>query len=175
MKKVIIKAKLANRNKFVEKLSDIEMNFSPIYYQHDRVYVPRGYRRAKNLPRLIMRTEMTDVNKSAKYKLVLKRHIEDSGIDYVEETQVKDYAEMANIVMQLGFKLEKEVSKRRQKILMGDDTVMYLDNVDGTNGSYVKLETKLLETDSVESVKEDLTKTLAVLGEKNLIESAYFE
>jgi len=175
MKKVIIKAKLANRNKFVEKLSDIEMNFSPIYYQHDRVYVPRGYRRAKNLPRLIMRTEMTDVNKPAKYKLVLKRHIEDSGIDYVEETQVKDYAEMANIVMQLGFKLEKEVSKRRQKILMGDDTVMYLDNVDGTNGSYVKLETKLLESDSVESVKEDLTKTLAVLGEKNLIESAYFE
>ncbi len=175
MKKVIIKAKLANRNKFVEKLSDIEMNFSPVYYQHDRVYVPRGYRRAKNLPRLIMRTEMTDVNKPAKYKLVLKRHIEDSGIDYVEETQVKDYAEMANIVMQLGFKLEKEVSKRRQKISMGDDTVMYLDNVDGTNGSYVKLETKLLENDSVESVKEDLTKTLAVLGEKNLIESAYFE
>ena len=175
MKKVIIKAKLANRNKFVEKLSDIEMNFSPVYYQHDRVYVPRGYRRAKNLPRLIMRTEMTDVNKPAKYKLVLKRHIEDSGIDYVEETQVKDYAEMANIVMQLGFKLEKEVSKRRQKIAMGDDTVMYLDNIDGTNGSYVKLETKLLENDSVESVKEDLTKTLAVLGEKNLIESAYFE
>ncbi len=175
MKKVIIKAKLANRNKFVEKLSDIEMNFSPVYYQHDRVYVPRGYRRAKNLPRLIMRTEMTDVNKPAKYKLVLKRHIEDSGIDYVEETQVKDYAEMANIVMQLGFKLEKEVSKRRQKISMGDDTAIYLDNVDGTNGSYVKLETKLLENDSVESVKEDLTKTLAVLGEKNLIESAYFE
>ena len=45
MKKIIVKCKLASREGFVDKLSDIEMEFSPIYWQHDRVYVPNGYKR----------------------------------------------------------------------------------------------------------------------------------
>ena len=42
MRKVIIKAKLSSRDKFENKLSDIDMDFGPIYWQHDRVYTPRG-------------------------------------------------------------------------------------------------------------------------------------
>lgn len=173
MKKVIVKCKVASRDKFEKKLSDIEMKFSPVYWQHDRVYVPKGYKRGINLPRLIMRTEMKAVDKPAKYVLLLKRHIEDSGIDISEETLVKDYSEMVNIILQLGFKPQKEVSRRRQEIKMSDNTWLFLDNVDGTNGYYVKLETKFEEGDSVEEVKEDLIKTLAVFGEKNRIEISY--
>lgn len=173
MKKVIVKCKVASREKFEKKLSDIEMEFSPVYWQHDRVYVPKGYKRGINLPRLIMRTEMKAVDKPAKYVLLLKRHIEDSGIDISEETLVKDYSEMVNIILQLGFKPQKEVSRRRQEIKMGENTWMFLDNVDGTNGYFVKLETKLEEGDSVEDVKDDLAKTLAIFGEKNRVETSY--
>lgn len=175
MKKVIVKAKVQNREKFEKKLAEVEMKFPPVYYQHDRVYVPRGYKRGMNLPRLVMRTEIKSVDKPAKYSLLLKRHIEDSGIDYIEETSVKDYAEMVNIILQLGFKLQKEVSKRRQMIEISDDAVLYLDHLDNGGGLFTKLEAKLLEGDSVELVKADLTKTLAVFGEKEIIPSAYFE
>ena len=88
MKKVILKCKLTSRDKFEEKLSDIDLDFSAIYWQHDRVYVPRGYKRGMNLPRLIMRTEMKAVDKPPKYSLILRRHIEDSGVDVVEETSI---------------------------------------------------------------------------------------
>ena len=175
MKKVIIKCKLANRDRFEEKLSDIDMDFSAIYWQHDRVYVPRGYKQGMNYPRLIMWTEMRAVDKPAKYSLILKRHIEDSGIDVVEDTFIKDYSDMVNIIYQLGFKQVAEVSRRRQEIDMGDNTVMYLDNIDGKNGYYAKIETKLNEGDSVEEVRADLVKTMEVLGEKNIVNTAYFE
>lgn len=173
MKKIIVKCKLASREGFAQKLSDIEMNFSPVFWQHDRVYVPKGYKRGINMPRLLMRTEMKAVDKPAKYYLILKRHIEDSGVDVVEETVVKDYSEMVNIILQLGFKPQREVSRRRQEIKMGEHTSLYLDKIDGTNGSFAKLETDLLENDSVEDVKNDLLKTMAVLGEKNVVETSY--
>ena len=73
MKKVILKCKLTSRDKFEEKLSDIDLDFSSIYWQHDRVYVPRGYKRGMNLPRLVMRTEMKAVDKPPKYSLILRR------------------------------------------------------------------------------------------------------
>ena len=175
MKKVIVKCKLANRERFEEKLSDINMDFSAIYWQHDRVYVPRGYKQGMNYPRLIMRTEMKAVDKPAKYSLVLKRHIEDSGVDIVEDTPVKDYKDMVNIIFQLGFKQVAEVSRRRQEINMGDDTMMYLDDIDGKPGYYAKIETRLDEGDSVEEIRADLKKTFAVLEEKNILNIAYFE
>ncbi len=175
MKKIIVKAKLSGREKFEKKLNDIDMDFSPIYWQHDRVYVPREYKKGMNYPRMIMRTEMKAVDKPASYYLILKRHIEDSGVDVVEDTPIKDYEEMVNIILQLGFKLKKEVSRRRQEIQMGDETVMYLDNIEGINGYFAKIETVLNDGESVAEVRKDLIDTLAVLGEKNLVDLAYFE
>ena len=58
---------------------------------------------------------------------------------------------------------------------MSDDTSLFLDKIDGTNGSFVKLETNLKEGDSVEDVKNELLKTLAVFGEKNVIDTSYSE
>lgn len=185
MKQVIVKCKITDRDNFEDKLSDIDLDFGPIYWQHDRVYVPRGYRRAQNLPRLIMRTTMHAVDEPPKYALILRRHIEDSGIDIVEETPVQDYATTVNIILQLGFKPAGEVSRRRQELSMGEGTNIYLDQLDSAPGiaptteadfpAYAKIETPLTEGDSAIAAKTDLLKTFHSLGEEEIVESAYFE
>ena len=175
MRKVIVKTKLSSRDKFEEKLSDIDLDFSAIYWQHDRIYIPRDYKKNSNYPRLIMRTEMKSVDKPAKYSLILKRHIEDSGIDIVEETLVKDYENAVNIILQLGFELTGEISRRRQDLQMGEGTVMYLDKIETLPGFYAKIESEIGPDDSVIEAKLDLEKTFKTLGESNFINSPYSE
>lgn len=175
MKKVILKCKLKNRDAFEQKLSDIDLDFSTIYWQHDRIYIPRNYKSNSNFPRLIMRTEMKSVDKPAKYYFILKRHIEDSGVDIVEETAVTDYEKLVNIILQLGFKLAKEVSRRRQDLKMGEGNYIYLDKVDNLDGYYAKIESVLSDKDSVFEAKQDLEKTFRTLGESSFIDTPYFE
>ena len=175
MRKVIIKTKLSSREKFEEKLSDIDLDFSAIYWQHDRIYIPRDYKKNANYPRLVMRTEMKSVDKPAKYTLILKRHIEDSGVDIVEETSVKDYENTVNIILQLGFKLDTEISRRRQDLQMGEGTVIYLDKIETLPGYYAKIESEIGPADSVIEAKLDLEKTFKTLGESNFITSPYAE
>lgn len=175
MKKVIVKCKLSSRDAFEKKLSDIDLDFSPIYWQHDRVYVPRNYKPHSNFPRLIMRTEMRSVDKPAKYSFILKRHIEDSGIDIVEETIIKDYEKMVNIILQLGFKPTAEVSRRRQDLKMGEGNFIFIDKVEGKPGYYAKIESELVDKDSVIEARNDLQKTFEALGETHFVDSSYFE
>lgn len=175
MRKVILKAKLASRDRFEQKLIEIDLDFTPIYWQHDRVYVPRGYKPNANYPRLIMRTEMKAVDRPPRYILVLKRHIEDSGVDVVEETVVKDYAAAVNMILQLGFKPAGEVSRRRQALNMGEETFIYLDKIDGESGYYAKIESPLAPEDSVTEAKSDLAQTFLTLGEQNFVSKPYFE
>lgn len=175
MKKVILKCKLRSRDAFEQKLSGIDLDFSPVYWQHDRIYVPKNYQKNSNYPRLIMRTEMKAVDKPAKYYFILKRHIEDSGVDIIEETPVTDYEKLVNIILQLGFKPIAEISRRRQSLKMGEGTYIYLDKVDGLSGYYAKIESDLAPDDLVTAAREDLRKTFATLGESSLVHSAYFE
>lgn len=175
MKKAILKCKLKNRDDFEDKLDDIDLDFSPIYWQHDRVYVPRNYQPHANFPRLIMRTEMKAVDKPAKYYFILKRHIEDSGVDIAEETTIKDYEQMVNIILQLGFRQAKEVSRRRQTLKMGEGAYIHLDKIETLPGYYAKIESDLGPNDSTIEAKQDLAKTFQTLGENNFVESTYFE
>lgn len=175
MKKVILKCKLKNHDDFEQKLSDIDLDFSPIYWQHDRVYVPKNYNPNSNFPRLIMRTEMKAVDRPAKYYFILKRHIEDSGVDIVEETEVSDYEKLVNIIFQLGFKLAKEVSRRRQSLSMGEGTIIHLDKIDNLSGYYAKIESDLSDKDSVFEARGDLEKTFMTLGESHFVDKPYFE
>lgn len=175
MRKVIVKAKLSSRDRFEEKLSDIDLDFSPIYWQHDRIYVPRDYKKNSNYPRLIMRTEMISVDKPARYTLILRRHIEDSGIDIIEETAIKDYENTVNIILQLGFKPLSEVSRRRQDLKTGEGTVIYLDKVENLPGYYAKIESEITPEDSVIEARQDLEKTFQTLGESNFINKPYSE
>ncbi len=175
MKKVILKCKLKNHDSFEQKLSDIDLDFSPIYWQHDRIYIPRNYTPNSNFPRLIMRTEMKSVDKPAKYYFILRRHIEDSGVDIIEETAVSDYEKLVNIILQLGFKPTTEVSRRRQKLIMGEGTEIYLDRIDNLPGYYAKIESVLQSGDSVQAAKNDLEKTFQTLGESHFVNNPYFE
>ena len=175
MKKVILKCKLSSREGFEQKLTDIDFDFSLVYWQHDRIYVPKNYKPNANFPRLIMRTEMRSVDKPAKYSFILKRHIEDSGVDIVEETVIKDYENIVRIILQLGFKPVAEVSRRRQDLRMGEGNYIFLDKIEGKPGYYAKIESALTSGDSVTAAKDDLKKTFYTLGESNFISSAYFE
>lgn len=175
MRKAIVKCKLKSRDGFEKKLTDIDFDFSLIYWQHDRIYVPRNYRPHANFPRLIMRTEMRAVDKPAKYSFILKRHIEDSGVDIAEETVIKDYEKMVNIILQLGFKPVAEVSRRRQDIRMGEGNYIYVDKIEGKPGYYAKIESDLADGDSVVAARDDLKKTFATLGETNFVDESYFE
>lgn len=175
MKKVILKCKLSSRESFEQKLTDIDFDFSLVYWQHDRIYVPKNYKPNANFPRLIMRTEMRSVDKPAKYSFILKRHIEDSGVDIVEETVIKDYENIVRIILQLGFKPVAEVSRRRQDLRMGEGNYIFLDKIEGKPGYYAKIESALTPGDSVTAAKDDLKKTFYTLGESNFISSAYFE
>ena len=175
MKKVIVKCRLLDKEKFEDKLSDIDLDFKPIFWQHDRIYVPRGYKKGINLPRLIMRTEMHAVDEPPIYKLIMKRHIEDSGVDIVEETPITDYTNTVNIILQLGFKPAGEVSRRRQSLEMSEGVILYLDTLDGKNESYAKIESIVSDSDSIAEAKTDLKKTLETLDERDVVESAYFE
>ena len=158
MKKVIVKCKLRNREDFETRLAEIDMRFDKTYWQHDRVYHPRGYKKGQNYPRL-----------------VLKRHIEDSGIDIVNQTVVKDYAEASHIIHQLGFTKFAETSRRRMKIVMGPGVVIYLDKLENVPGYYAKMEAVLEEGEKVKEVREDLVKTFKVLGQTNIVEEPYAE
>ena len=175
MKKVILKCKLSSREGFEQKLTDIDFDFSLVYWQHDRIYVPKNYKPNANFPRLIMRTEMRSVDKPAKYSFILKRHIEDSGVDIVEETVIKDYENIVRIILQLGFKPVAEVSRRRQDLRMGEGNYIFLDKIEGKPGYYAKIESALTPGDSVTAAKDDLKKTFYTLGVSNFISSAYFE
>ena len=89
MKKIIIKYKLKNRDDFEKRVEQEGFDFMPPFWQHERVYVPKNYRKNNSYPRLILRTEMKAVDRPAKYELELRRHIKDSGIDIVETTLIR--------------------------------------------------------------------------------------
>ncbi len=176
MKKVILKAKINDRDEFEDRLDKVGLLFSPLFWQHDRIYVPRGYKPNANFPRLVMRTEMTAVDVPPEYTLLLRRHIEDSGVDAVEETRVTDYVEMVNIILQLGFKPLIEVSRRRETLTMNEKTVIHLDEIDNRQGEfYAKIEKTVENNESVEKVREELAEILRSFGETDLLNRPYAE
>ena len=175
MKKVIVKTKLSSKDSFEGKLSDTDLDFSQIYWQHDRIYVPRNYAKNANYPRLIMRTEVRAVDQAPKYALILRRHIEDSGVDIVEETAIKDYETTINIILQLGFRPIAEIYRQRQDLKMDENNVIYLDKIEHLPNYYAKIESNLAPNDSVVEAKLDLERTFKALGEADFISSPYFE
>ena len=177
MKTAVVKVKVKSKEELEDKMTEIDVEFEPMVWQHDRVYLPKGFKMGANMPRLIMRTEMKAIDRPARYELILKRHIEDSGIDIVDRTVVRDYVEAVNIIYQLGFEMRAEVSRRRQIMPIGEETRMCFDKVDRVPGYYLKLETILGENDKISETMADLEKTLKVFGQdvKKQIEQPYFD
>ena len=163
MKKIILKCKLTNRDNFEQKLSDIDLDFSPIYWQHDRVFVPKRFARDKAMPRLTLRTIVKDPEKKATYALVMRRHFEEEKFDLVNATVIKDYSEMAHILYQLGYELRYEVSRRREELRMGESVNVYIDKIDGIPGYYARIESDLADGDDPREAYDDIIDTFKVL------------
>lgn len=175
MRKVIVKCRVHDRDRFEKRLEGVDLEFSPVYWQHDRVFVPRGYKGRSNYPRLVMRTEMHAVDEPPQYLLSLRRHIEDSGVDIIEDTKLTDYEGMVNIILQLGFKQFGEVSRRREEIKMSENTMLYLDTLDSNDSVFAKIESVLDPKTPAINAKYELISTLRSFGETDVIESTYFE
>lgn len=177
MRRVVVKAKLPNKSEFVGMLADIGMEFSEAFWQHDRVFVPKGYERGKNLPRLYLRTIVKDAEKPAAYALVLRRHIESKGVDVVNFTTFKDYTEMAHILHQMNFEIKEEISRQRREMSMGDGIKVYIDKIDGLSGYYAKFESNILDDEKPEDIRTDLVNTFKALkvSEKNITEKSFGE
>lgn len=165
MRRLILKSQLNNRFDLINRLAEIGFTFSERYYQHDRVFVPRNYQPESNYPRLTLRTEIRDKRKPPVYKLSLRRHINDSGIDVIEMTEIRDYSATANLIAQLGFMLHSEVSRTRRALIFNKSLRMYLDKVEGLSGEYLKIETDLEDSDKVSILRKDLEDTLMTLGQ----------
>ena len=173
MKKVILKAALADREEFTDAVEHSGLALGPVFYQHDRVFVPKNYAYGRNFPKLIIRTEVHSSRKPAQYKLIFKRHIEDSGIDIVEETAVTDYAAAVAIAGQLGFVLRHEVAKQRQTVTEGHLTINY-DRIEGEPTPYAKLEAPIGDRPAHE-VREELEEVFGGLASGGIIKRMYKE
>ena len=123
MKRVTVKVEVKDPQELERRMKEISLEFEPVLYQHDRVYVPRGYKRGMNMPRFVMRTEMTAVDKPAVYKLILKRHIEDSGIEIVDRSVIRDYTEIVKSLEEKYNDFEKSI---KQYTLVDNPTEEYL-------------------------------------------------
>lgn len=175
MKKMVVKSRLENRADFERKLAEIGQSLAPVRWQHERVYVPREFRSGMNYPRIILRTEMRVIDRPPRYALILKRHIEDSGLDYVHQTPIENYLEATGIVHQLGFKKMAEISRQRQEIKLDEKTVIYVDRVEGIDGDFIKIEMDLTKGEPVGELRQSLFYTLSMLGLSTVIFQTYAE
>lgn len=175
MKKLIVKSALQDLAMLEELLGNIGMEFSSVVWQHERIYVPHDFRSGMNLPRMMLRTEVVATNQPANYYLLLKRHIEDSGVDWINVTPIGNYTEASGMVHQLGFRKMAEMSRQRRALWIEEKTVMYLDKVEGLDDYYLKLEAEVGDNDSVEAVWRDLLSLLAMIGQESFTMQTYAE
>lgn len=162
MRKVIVKTKLHNRQNLLMVLNEIGFNFEPSYWQNDRIFVPKNYNREHASPRLSLRTVVRRDGKTI-YALVMRQHFAKDGIDIINRTVVEDYAEAAHIIYSLGYTLRADISRRREELQMGESVKLYIDNIDGLDGYYLKIESVLSEKEDPAAARQDLIDTFGVL------------
>ena len=175
MKLISLKIRLKSRDSFEQNLSRLGYDFGPVYFQHDRIYLPRGYKRESNFPRLILRTEIKAIDRPAHYYLILKRHITDSDVEIVNLTPVQAYVEAAQIAMQLGFELSAEVSRKRQDIKLSNTSTLYLDKVENLPTYFAKVESIIEDGKLVSTSRTSALELFKKLGESSFVEQTYFE
>ena len=88
---------------------------------------------------------------------------------------IKDYAEAVEMIMQLGFTLQKEVSRKRQDVKISNETKLYLDKVEGVSGVFAKIEAEIPEDKKIVEVRNEAREFFEKVGEKNFYEKTYAE
>lgn len=172
MKKLIVKSLLKDRAQFEVRAKNVGLDFSLKVWQHERVYLPHDFRPKMNYPRMVMRTEKRESN-SATYAMELRRHVEETGIDVVDTTAVGDYTAATAIVQQLGFQKVAEITRLRQEARLEVNTMIYLDEIEGMEGSFLKIEMRLDEGMSVEEMRKEVFEILKLFGQETFVMQTY--
>lgn len=73
----------------------------------------------------------------------------------------------------MGFQKIAEISRQRRELRLDDRTILYLDQVEGLNTPYLKIEAKLEEGEPVDALRGDLFKILETLGQKTFVMETY--
>ena len=177
MKKVVVKAKLHGRSKFVSMIENIDLKCSEPYWQHDRIFVTKNYHYDSDEPRVYFRTIVKDPKKPATYEIILHRHLVDQDYDLFFTTGIKDYSEAVMIMYQLGFDLKSEFTRRRQELLLTKNIHLYIDKFDNVPNYYVRAEMLLDDEDDATIAKEDLKQTLIAfeINKKDFTDETYDE
>lgn len=173
MKKLIVKSLLKDRVAFETRAQSVGLQFSARIWQHERVYLPHDFRPKMGYPRMVLKTETRDPNGAATYIMEVRRHVEASGVDIVETTTVGDYTAATAIVQQLGFQKIAEVTRSRWEATMAANTAIYLDEVEGMEGCFLKIEVTLEDGASVEGVRKELFEILKLFGQETFVMQTY--
>lgn len=174
MKKLIVKSLLKDRAEFEKRAIGVGLQFTPKYWQHERVYLPHDYQPKMNYPRMVLKTEMREADKTV-YIMELKRHLEQNGVDVVEATTVGDYTAATAIVQQLGFQKVAELARSRWEAVLANGVTVYLDEIEGMDGTFLKMEVMLEDESTAEEMRKELFEILKLLGQETFILQTYAE
>jgi adenylate cyclase, class 2 len=111
MREIEIKARIANKEKLLTKLKEINVVLSEPIAQHDFVYGNKDSDEPHNEQNwLRIRTEY-----DSKHTFTLKRSVVGQLDNIEHETGIDDPAELHEILLRLGFSVHSEIKKTRQK------------------------------------------------------------
>lgn len=162
MREIEIKATISSVQSIIDVLEQKGIPVTPPVTQHDRVYGQIGVDGAaeNSAPWLRIRTETKNI--TTKHIFTLKKSITNQMDSIEHETVVEDAVELANIVSQLPFELYSDLTKTRQKAVIGDIEIC-LDTIDGL-GTYIEAEMLTADDIDYDTVIAELWTLLESLG-----------
>jgi adenylate cyclase class 2 len=162
MREIEIKATISSVQSIVDILTAQGVAVTSPVTQRDRVYGQIGVDGAaeNTAPWLRIRTETK--NGTTKHIFTLKKSITNQMDSIEHETVVEDAVELENIVSQLAFELYSDLTKMRQKAVIGDIEIC-LDTVDGL-GTYIEAEKLTADDVDYDAVIAELWVLLESLG-----------
>lgn len=164
MREIEIKATISSVQSVIDRLATRGVTVTSPVKQRDRVYGQIGVDGAteNSAPWLRIRTETK--NGTTKHIFTLKRSITNQLDSIEHETVVEDAIESENIVTQLGFELYSDLTKTRQKAVIGDVEIC-LDTVENL-GTFIEAEKLTADEVEYEVIVVELWTILESIGVK---------
>lgn len=162
MREIEIKATISSTQSIIDILTEQGVSVTAPVTQHDRVYGEAGGDDAANntAPWLRIRTETK--NGATKHIFTLKRSVTNQMDSIEHETEVADPVELEGIIAQLSFEPYSDLTKTRQKAMMGDIAIC-LDTVEGL-GTFIEAEKLTADDADYDSVLRELWAVFESLG-----------
>lgn len=162
MREIEIKATVDSVQSIIDRLTEKNISVTSPVTQRDRVYGQVGVDGASEntAPWLRIRTETK--NDQTKHIFTLKRSITNQMDSIEHETEVANEEELENIVTQLSFELYSDLTKTRQKAMMGDIEIC-LDTVENL-GTFIEAEKLTADEVDYDAVIRELWTVFDALG-----------